>query len=52
MSTPIILALLGFWLFLAFRSLQQGDVTRAAVLTLIGVGLTVWRFSRTRGGTR
>ena len=43
MNKPIIFALLLFWLFLAYRALQRGDLAYAAVLTVVGIALTAWR---------
>ena len=48
MPPVLILALLAFWFFMAYRALQRGDVVYAAVLVAIGLALTVWRFSKVR----
>lgn len=48
-SSPVlILALLAFWFFMAYRALERGDVAYAAVLVVIGIALTLWRFSKVR----
>jgi hypothetical protein len=49
MSTPLVLALLAFWIFLAFRALQRGDTTMAVVLVVLGIVLTVYRLQRRKG---
>jgi len=43
MRTPLVLALLAFWIFLAYRALQAGDSTRAIVYIAIGLALTAYR---------
>lgn len=43
MRTPIVLVLLCFWLFMAFRAFQRGDMMMALVLLAVGVALTAWR---------
>jgi hypothetical protein len=48
MSPVLILALLAFWFFMAYRALQRGDVGYAVVLVAIGLALTAWRFSKAR----
>ena len=48
MSPVLILALLAFWFFMAYRALERGDVAYAAVLVVIGIALTLWRFSKVR----
>jgi hypothetical protein len=44
MRTLIVLVLLGFWVFLANRAFQRGDLALAAVYALVGVVLTAYRF--------
>ncbi len=46
MRMVFVLLLLLFWLFLAARAWQRGDVSLAIVLALIGVALTAWRLRR------
>ena len=46
MRMILVLLLLVFWLYLAMRAWQRGDVGMAVILALIGVGLTVWRLRR------
>jgi hypothetical protein len=45
---PIAIAglLLFFWLFLAGRAFQRGDMPLAAFYVVIGVALTVYRLRR------
>jgi hypothetical protein len=43
MRLPLVLALLAFWFFLAYRALQAGDSTRAMVFVAIGLALTAYR---------
>jgi hypothetical protein len=47
MRMPVILLLLVFWIFLAFRALQRGDTTMAMILVAIGIALTAYRLKRT-----
>lgn len=47
MNVAIILALLAFWLFLAYRRFAQGDLVMAGVFLVIGIALTVYRLKRT-----
>jgi hypothetical protein len=37
-----------FWLFMAYRAFQRRDIPMAAVLTLVGVVLTVYRLKTLR----
>lgn len=48
MRIALIMALLFFWLFLANRALQRGDMALAGVYAMVGVVLTVYRLSRKR----
>jgi len=48
MPPVLILALLAFWFFMAYRALQRGDIVYAVVLAAIGIALTLWRFNRVR----
>lgn len=43
MRTPIIFVLFFFWLFMAYRAFQRGDMAFALVLLAVGVALTAWR---------
>ncbi len=43
MRSPIIFVLLGFWVFLAYRAFQRGDVVYGLVLLAVGIALTAWR---------
>ena len=46
MRTGIVVALLVFWIALAYREFQSGDMVMAGVFLGIGVLLTVYRLSR------
>jgi hypothetical protein len=46
MRPVIVLLLLGFWLFLAYRSFAQGDMGMAGLFLLIGIALTIYRLRR------
>jgi hypothetical protein len=48
MSLPVTSVMLIFWLFMAYRAFQRGDIPMAAVLTLVGVVLTVYRLKTLR----
>lgn len=43
MRTPLVLLLLVFWVFLAYRAMQTGDSTRAIIYVAIGIALTAYR---------
>lgn len=43
MRMPLVLALLAFWIFLAYRAVQAGDNTRAMIYVGIGLALTAYR---------
>jgi hypothetical protein len=47
MRMPLVLLLLVFWMFMAFRALQRGDTTMAIVLVVVGIALTAYRLKRT-----
>jgi len=46
MRMPMVLLLLAFWIFLAYRALQRGDTTMAIVLVVVGFSLTAYRLKR------
>jgi len=46
MNIVIIGLLFLFWLFLAFRAFQRGDMGMAVVYVLVGVALAIYRLSR------
>ena len=48
MSLPVTSVMLIFWLFMAYRAFQRGDIPMAAVFTLVGVVLTVYRLKTLR----
>jgi hypothetical protein len=43
MPAAVTLVLLVFWLVLAYRQFQRGDLVLAAVFLLVGIVLTVYR---------
>jgi hypothetical protein len=43
MGKPLILLLLVFWIFLAYRALMRGDIAMAALFGIVGVSLTAYR---------
>ena len=45
----IILVLLVFWMVMALRAFQRGDLLMAGVFVAVGIALTVWRL---RSGAR
>jgi hypothetical protein len=49
MNKPLVLLLLVFWIFLAYRAFARGDTTMAMVLIVVGIALTAYRLRR-RGG--
>jgi hypothetical protein len=47
MRMPLVLLLLAFWMFLAYRALERGDTTMAIVLVVVGISITAYRLKRT-----
>ncbi len=45
MRLPLILALLAFWMFMAYRELARGDLVGAGLFALIGVLITAYRLN-------
>lgn len=43
MPVAVTLVLLVFWIAMAFRQFQRGDLTLAGVFLAVGVALTVYR---------
>jgi hypothetical protein len=43
MPIAVTLALLLFWVVVAYRQYQRGDVVLAAIFLLVGIALTVYR---------
>jgi hypothetical protein len=41
---PVIIVLLVFWSFMAYRAFQRGDIAMAAVFAAVGIVLTIYRF--------
>jgi hypothetical protein len=52
MRPLVILVLLGFWLFMAYRAYGRGDVSLAVVLLVVGFVLTAYRMRLGRGRAR
>lgn len=46
MGKPLVLLLLFFWLFLAYRALARGDTVVAVLFVIVGVSLTAYRLQR------
>jgi hypothetical protein len=44
---PLVLLLLAFWIFLAYRAMERGDTTMAIVLVVVGLSITAYRLKRT-----
>ncbi len=51
MGKPLVLLLLVFWVFLAYRALQRGDVVMAALFGVVGISLTVYRLRSHSSGS-
>jgi hypothetical protein len=52
MGFVVVFLLLVFWLVLAWRQFQRGDMTMAAVFLALGIALTVYRLrALTRPGS-
>lgn len=47
MPVALTLVLLVFWLVMAHRALQRGDMLLATVFLLVGIVLSVYRLRRT-----
>jgi hypothetical protein len=45
MPLALTFALFVFWIFLACRAFTRGDMAMAGLYLLIGIGLTVYRYS-------
>jgi len=44
MPVAVTIVLLVFWVVLAYRELQRGDLLLAGVFLLVGIVLTVYRY--------
>ena len=51
MGKPLVLLLLVFWIFLAYRALERGDIALAALFGIVGVSLTVYRLRGRSSGS-
>src|SRR3954466_12261820 len=51
MGKPLILLLLVFWVFLAYRALARGDVVMAALFIVVGISITAYRLRGRSSGT-
>ena len=49
MPIVVVLILLVFWVVMAFRAFQRGDLILAGVFLAVGVALTVYRLRRASG---
>ena len=52
MPTPLVLLLLAFWIYMAYRAFSRGDMILAGVFLAVGIALTVDRFSRRQAPPR
>jgi hypothetical protein len=46
MRTAVIVALCIFWLVLAYRAFQRGDMLLAGVFLAVGIALTAYRLTK------
>jgi hypothetical protein len=46
MGKPLVMLLLVFWIFMAYRALQRGDIAMAALFVIVGIALTMYRLGR------
>lgn len=55
MPIAVTLALLLFWVVIAYRQYQRGDLMLAGILLFVGIALTIFRIrqaqSRSQGAT-
>ena len=51
MGKPLVMLLLVFWIFMAYRALQRGDLAMAALFGIVGVALTMYRLRRSSTGS-
>jgi len=55
MPIAVTLALLVFWIVIAYRQYQRGDMVLAAVFLFVGIALTIFRIrqaqSRSQGAS-
>jgi hypothetical protein len=52
MRRVLVLVLLGFWLFMAYRAYLRGGVSLAVVLVVVGLALTMYRMGTGRPRAR
>jgi hypothetical protein len=43
MNIALVVALLCFWLFFAYRAFESGDVPKAIMFLIVGAALTLYR---------
>lgn len=48
MPIAITALLFVFWIFMAYRAFQRGDLLMAGLLLIVGVVLTAWRVTSAR----
>jgi hypothetical protein len=48
MPIAVTLALLLFWVAIAYRQYQRGDVVLAGIFLLVGIALTIYRIQLAR----
>jgi hypothetical protein len=48
MRIAFVVALFIFWVFLAYRAYERGDMVMAGVFILVGIVLTGYRLSKLR----
>jgi hypothetical protein len=49
MRTPVIVVLCLFWIVMAYREFQRGEMLLAGTFLLVGIALTAYRVSKLRG---
>ncbi|MGO8976921.1 MAG: hypothetical protein ACLQNV_25795 [Steroidobacteraceae bacterium] len=45
MPIPVTIVLFIFWIFIAYRAFERGDMVMAGVFFLVGIVLTAYRYS-------
>jgi hypothetical protein len=49
MKYIVIIALAIFWIVMAYRQFERGDMVLGSVFVIAGIALTVYRIQRIRG---